>query len=206
VDEKSGPNQNVSGSDGVGDTRYTVADNNIDRYPLVQPFNPHDIGITNVITIKTIVGQGFALCINLKLLNYGIYNETFTVTAYANTTIMATRTITLTRRNSTTITLTWNTAGFAKGNYTISAYAWPTVGETDTADNSFFDGWVFITIPGDINSDQRVNILDAILLAKSFGSGPGAPNWNPNADINNDNAVNILDAIILAGHFGQKWP
>jgi len=142
----------------------------------------------------------------LKLLNYGIYNETFTVTAYANTTIMATRTITLTRRNSTTITLTWNTAGFAKGNYTISAYAWPTVGETDTADNSFFDGWVFITIPGDINSDQRVNILDAILLAKSFGSGPGAPNWNPNADINNDNAVNILDAIILAGHFGQKWP
>ena len=206
VDEKSGPNQNVSGSDGVGDTPYTVADNNIDRYPLVQPFNPHDIGITNVITSKTVVGQGFALCIDIKILNYGVYNETFTVTAYANTTIMATRTITLTRRNSTTITLTWNTIGFAKGNYTIKAVADTLPSETDTTDNTYTDNWVFITIPGDINSDKKVNILDAILLAKSFGSGPGTPNWNPNADLNNDNVVNILDAIILAGHFGEHEP
>lgn len=58
-------------------------------------------------------------------------------------------------------------------------------------------------IPGDINGDGTVNILDAIRLAEAFGSYPGHPRWNPLADINNDDVVNILDCILLAGHFGE---
>jgi len=92
------------------------------------------------------------------------------------------------------------------GNYTVSAYALPVQGETHTADNTFIDGGVFLTLPGDINGDQKVNILDAILLANAFNSKPGDPKWSPNADINGDNKVNILDAIVLAGYFNQKWP
>jgi hypothetical protein len=53
-------------------------------------------------------------------------------------------------------------------------------------------------IPGDLNGDGVVNILDAILLADAFGSKPGSPNWNPYADLNDDSVVNILDGIILA--------
>jgi len=49
--------------------------------------------------------------------------------------IIRTQTVTLESGASTTITFTWNTTGFAKGNYTISAYAWPVPGETDTEDN-----------------------------------------------------------------------
>jgi len=152
VDDKSGSNQDVVGSDSIGDTQYTIAVNNIDRYPLMQPFNPHDIGITNVITSKTVVGQGFNLCIEIKILNYGMYTETFTVTAYANTTIIATQTITLANRNSTTITFAWNTTGFVKGNYTIWAYAWPVQNETDTTDNNCADGSVLITKVGDLGT------------------------------------------------------
>ena len=107
---------------------------------------------------------------------------------------------------STTLTFTWNTTGFAYGNYTISAYALPVSGETDTLDNTFVDGWALLTLPGDINGDKKVNILDAILLSNSFNTKPGDAAWNPNADINGDLKVNILDAIILAGHFNQKWP
>jgi hypothetical protein len=59
---------------------------------------------------------------------------------------------------------------------------------------------------GDLNYDGTVNILDAILFAKSFGSRPGDPNWNPDADFNKDGIVNILDAIILAYHFGEVRP
>jgi parallel beta-helix repeat protein len=152
VDDKSGSNQNVAGSDSIGDTQYTIAANNTDRYPLMQPFNPHDIGITNVITSKTIVGQGFNLCINLTILNYGIYDETFAVTAYVNTITIATQTISLARRNSVVVTFMWNTTGFAKGNYTIWAYAWPVQNETDTTDNNCTDGWVLITKVGDLGS------------------------------------------------------
>ncbi|MCJ7423459.1 dockerin type I repeat-containing protein, partial [Candidatus Bathyarchaeota archaeon] len=78
--------------------------------------------------------------------------------------------------------------------------------EYDTSDNSFEDCWILLTIPGDINGDQRVNVLDAILIANSFNSKPGDANWNPNADINGDNKVNILDCIVLSNYFGQSWP
>jgi len=61
-----------------------------------------------------------------------------------------------------------------------------------------------IFLLGDINGDGIINVLDAILLAKAFGSKPGDPNWDPRADLNKDNAVNVLDAIILAANFGKK--
>ena len=35
VDQKSGPYQNVTGSDGIGDTPYIIVSNNQDRYPLM---------------------------------------------------------------------------------------------------------------------------------------------------------------------------
>jgi len=127
---------------------------------------------------------------------------------------IASQTVTLESGISTTITFTWNTAGFAKGNYTITAGATILPGETDTEDNNSTDGWVFITLPGDVNGDKTVNILDCILLANHFGhiNGNGhtqnTEEWRKcmNCNINCDGNVNILDCIILAGHFGQRWP
>jgi len=40
VDEKKGPNQNLPGSDGIGDTPYVIDDENQDRYPLMHPLSP----------------------------------------------------------------------------------------------------------------------------------------------------------------------
>lgn len=39
VDQKTGPNQNVTGSDGVGDTPIVIDQNNIDHYPLMTPLS-----------------------------------------------------------------------------------------------------------------------------------------------------------------------
>jgi parallel beta-helix repeat protein len=204
VDVKSGPYQNETGSDGIGDTPYGIEGNNQDNYPLTKPYGgPYDIGITNITTSKTVVGQGYNLSIGIKIVNYGINSEIFGATAYANKTAINQRQITLTSRNSTIITFAWNTTGVPYSNYTITANATIVLGETDTADNTYTDGWVVVTIPGDINGDGTVNILDAIKLAGAFGSKPDDDNWNPNADINSDDSVNILDAIILAGNFGE---
>ncbi len=101
----------------------------------------------------------------------------------------------------------------SRGNYTVSASADILPGETDPLDNNSTDGWIFVTIPGDINGDKTVNILDCIILANHFGHTNGnghTPNtkeWKNcmNSNINCDGTVNILDCIILAGHFGQKW-
>lgn len=59
---------------------------------------------------------------------------------------------------------------------------------------------------GDLNGDGTVNILDAIILAKSFFATRNSLNWNPKADINCDNIINILDAIIMGNHFLEHYP
>jgi hypothetical protein len=105
----------------------------------------HDVAITDVTPSKTIVGQGYSLNINVTVENQGDYTETFNVTLYANTTFVALQTITLESDASTTLTFTWNTTGFATGNYIISAIADTVPGETDTEDNTLSDGWVFVT-------------------------------------------------------------
>jgi parallel beta-helix repeat protein len=38
IDEKSGPNQDQPGSDGIGDTPYSIKEGVVDRYPLMKPW------------------------------------------------------------------------------------------------------------------------------------------------------------------------
>jgi len=225
TDLYSGPCQNVTGSDGIGDTPYVIDANNQDNYPLMKPYSGlYDIGIIGIITSKAVVDQGYNLSITVKILNYGINSETFNVTAYANATVINQTQITLTSRNSTTLTFTWNTTGVAKGNYTITAYAEPVEGETDTTDNTLTDGWIMVTILGDVNGDREVDVYDKVIVGAAFGATYNATDgmyWHqppdytgpcpycphtPNADINNDGVVDIYDKVIVGYHFGETDP
>jgi len=47
VDSYSGPYQNKTGSDGIGDAAYAIDTNNIDRYPLTGPITVFDAGVWN---------------------------------------------------------------------------------------------------------------------------------------------------------------
>jgi hypothetical protein len=48
--------------------------------------------------------------------------------------------------DSRTLVFTWNTAGYASGDYIIGAYAWLVAGETNEANNKIVDGVVTIKI------------------------------------------------------------
>jgi hypothetical protein len=175
----------------------------------------HDVAVTNVVSSKDgclpmpTVGQGFSANISITVANFGSYQETFNLTLYAtifivqqNVTLQITsQNVTLESGNYASITFVVNTAGYPYGNYTISAYAWPVPGETNTADNNFTDGTVEVTIPGDVNGDGRVNILDAILVSNAFLATSSSSDWNPNADIDGNGWVNILDSIILSNNW-----
>jgi hypothetical protein len=54
--------------------------------------------------------------------------------------------IILPSRSSTVLNFTWDTIGYTKGNYILSAYAEPVPGETYTQDNTRIDGIVTIVI------------------------------------------------------------
>jgi len=171
-----------------------------------------DIAVTNVTSAKTVVGQRYPVNITVNAVNQGEPTETFNVTVYCNETAITLpngenyTTVALASGESKTLTFTWNTTGFAFGNYTLSAFAWPVPGETNTANNNFTNGTVKVTIPGDVKGDFIVDIFDAIVLSGAFNTYPGHPHWNPNADLNGDNVVDIFDAIVLANHYNQHYP
>ncbi|MEM2780722.1 MAG: NosD domain-containing protein [Candidatus Bathyarchaeia archaeon] len=49
VDLYSGSYQNETGSDGIGDTPYVIGTNNIDRYPLLNPWSPIPVKVFDVV-------------------------------------------------------------------------------------------------------------------------------------------------------------
>ena len=170
----------------------------------------HDVAVTDVTSSRTVVGQGYGVDISVIGADVGDYTETFNVTLYANTTIIASQNVTLSGGTSTDSTFTWNTTGFDYGNYTISAYAWPVPGETNTSNNNFTGSWIIVSLVGDITGpngwpDGQVNKLDVAFVARCFGSTPGSSKWNPNADVNGDGIVNMKDVALVARNFGQHY-
>ena len=144
VDFFRGSHQNETGSDGICDAPYIIDSENRDKYPLMKPYAQHDVGITNVVLSKSFILRGENLYINVTTLNYGIYTEIFNITAYANEIEIQTKTVIQPTRTSCTTTFVWETSNINKGIYTIIVYATPVQGETDTTDNTFIDGIVFI--------------------------------------------------------------
>ena len=250
IDLYSGVYQNVTGNDGIGDTPYVIDGNNRDNYPLMKPYSPHDIGITSIVTSKTVVGQGYNVFISVTVENQGDYAETFKVFAYYDELVIPTPdqwetfwsmgdvnrdgyidgrdlalindaygstpgdpnwnpdadlnkdlivdpldlailgmhygfniwtyfglgtppigtqiVVNLPNGTFTTVTFTWNTTGFAKGNYTIKAVADTVAGETETGDNTYTDDTVLVSVPGDVDGDRNVDIDDLLILIDHF--------------------------------------
>jgi len=166
----------------------------------------HDLVVTGITLSKTVVGQNFPLTINVTIQNQGNFGEVFTVSLYGNQKWIFNQSTYLSARDSTTLTFIWNTSGFVKGNYTISAYAEPVPSETDTSDNRFIDGVVQVTIAGDINGDGWVDGEDLTSMGMAWGSTLGQSNYNSNTDLNNDAWVDGEDLTIMGFNWGQYDP
>jgi hypothetical protein len=183
----------------------------IESAVITSPIGIHDVAVTNVTNSKSgcvpmsTVGRNLTANVNVAVTNQGNFTETFNVTAYANTTSIASQNVTLSSGDSTTITFTWNTTGFAYGNYLIWAYAWPVPGETvpDTVDNAFADGIIRVSCIGDIDGTYSTTMIDYQMVKNAIPSTPGSPKWNPNADINNDGVVSMIDFQLVKIHVGE---
>jgi parallel beta-helix repeat protein len=210
TDEYSGPYQNETGSDGIGDTPYISSPRGLrvtDDYPLMSPYTDlYDIAMPNSTTTRTFFTQGQEIInISVNVINLSVEAETFNVTFQTNSTTIATfQNISLAIGKSANITCEWNVTELPYGEYLINASATPVPNETRTADNTRSLLTVH-TIPGDLNQDGTVSSDDVGILGNAFLATSESSNWNPNADINGDGQVNILDAIILSNNFGRTW-
>jgi len=180
----------------------------------------HDVAVTDVTPYKTVVSQGYCVKINATVENQGDFAETFDVTAkYDDHTIETIFDIHLDAHTSTNVTFTWDTTGVAKGSYTISAYAWPVQGETDLDDNTFPDGTVKVTIPGDCAGadpmvppwcDGKVFWQDLLVELVGYGATPADPRWTnyylPRADFNCDDQIFWQDLLAVLVTYGTVDP
>ena len=183
---------------------------------VTSPLGTHDVAVTNVTTSKTgclpipVVCEGYTARVNATAENKGSFTETFNVTAYAtNVTgsyVIGEQQTTLNPAENVTLTFTWSTAGFAYGNYTISAVADTVSGETSTGDNTFVDGVVTVVLAGDLNDDGIVDYRDINRVARMFGKTLGSPQWDPNSDIVEDGIIDYRDINVLCRNYGKTRP
>jgi parallel beta-helix repeat protein len=152
VDVYSGPYQDISGSDGLGDEPYVINDQNQDSYPQMHPVtvttkvNIHDIAVVNVIPFSTEIYEGYPLNITVIMANAGNFSESFSVTAYYDTTIISTKAVSnMPASSQTALTFIWDTTGLPFGSsYTVKASATTVAGEKNLANNEFVDGTIHV--------------------------------------------------------------
>jgi parallel beta-helix repeat protein len=186
-----------SNGDGIGDTSYPIDENNQDRYPLMEPWT--NIAISKITLPKNIVGQGYSSYMYVSVQNQGWNTETVNIILYANAAPIIQEQVVLSGRSSVDVVLLWDSSGWSRGNYVISAYAEPVLGETDTTDNHCTNGVITVTIPGDVTADIWVDMQDISMIIDNFMATP--PKWDPNCDINNDLSVDMADVSIAIDHF-----
>jgi hypothetical protein len=180
---------------------------------------PPDLAVTSVGVSKNVTCLGYNVDVNVTVANTWL-NEISNLTIYGNTTIIGTLlNVSFAQGKSTSLVLTWNTTGFVKGNYTISAVVAALEIEYNTANNNFTDGWVFVSIVGDLTGgtsnpwdfmpDGKVDGKDITIVALCYGSAPGCQPpyiWNANCDVDNDGKVDGKDIATVALHYGQADP
>lgn len=93
--------------------------------------------------------------------------------------------------------------------YTMAteATAWAMTGFTGTGSSSTTSASFNADpkIMGDVNGDFQINIVDLALVAYSYNSRPGSPNWNVAADLDGSHKIDIQDLAIVAFNLGDSY-
>jgi len=126
-----------------------------------------DVAVTNVTALPLSVTAGDFVSIDVTVKNKGNITETFDVTVLYDSAIIETKTAAdLAPDASETLSFSWNTTDVAGGNYTITAEATPLSGETETADNTYSEVVVTVTVPSPslvIPTELLVGVIVAIV-------------------------------------------
>jgi outer membrane protein assembly factor BamB/PKD repeat protein len=182
---------------------------------LIYAFGPpaaHDIAVTNIVPVKTIICLGYTTPLNVTVQNLGDFQENFTVTIYCYTTPIETQTVANLQPGQTqTLTFILNTTGLPKGNHTLIASSGPVPGETLVGDNTLIDGYITIVMIGDITGrdgkpDGKCDMRDVGLVAKLFGKIETDPEYDSICDVVYDGKIDMKDVGLVARHFGETDP
>lgn len=158
-----------------------------------------------------LVCKGYTARVNVTILVGAIFAQNLIAIAYANSTIIGTKTLSnLAADTQTIITFIWNTTEFAKGDYTLWVHAISIPLGMETEDSQI-DGYVTVSMVGDVIFDGKVDVKDVYAVARAYGTSPEGPNppgrkYNPNLDINDDGRIDVRDYYIVCKQYGEVDP
>lgn len=220
VDLYSGPYQNITGCDGIGDTPYIIDEYNVDRYPLMNPWTP-----TPQVTATVDVHPQL---LNLKSMGKWItayieLREGYDVADINVSTLLLYNTVPVDLSapieigdydNDATPDLMVKFDRTALCTFILNkGITYDNVSLTLSGrlyNNTMFGGSTTTTVSalaGDVNCDGRVDIYDVVQACVSYGSKEGEPKWNPNANFAPPwNHINIYDIVTIASHYGKTHP
>jgi len=195
----SGSYQNETGSDGIGDTPYVIDENNLDRYPLMNSYQPVEFNATKNGETYKIAAVSNSTITNFNF-SYPLQKLSFNATAPSNTTgycsiVLPKDLITLT----IVVLVNGNPLPYNMEENATHLYIYFTYSHS----TSIIE--IIATILGDINGDRIVDIVDVVICALAFGSELGEPKWNPIVDLNQDGIIDIVDLVILGVNYGKTW-
>ncbi|NIS80944.1 MAG: hypothetical protein GTO14_12205, partial [Anaerolineales bacterium] len=59
------------------------------------------------------------------------------------------------------------------------------------------------SLTGDVNEDNRIDVIDLTIASLAYGSFNGEPGYNSNVDINKDGWVDMSDLVVIAYLLGE---
>jgi len=174
-DEYHGPNQDILGSDGIGDTPYIIDSGNRDNYPLLEPWP----SLRYKLIVTTTPFTGVVLTMN----------GTSKITPYADTLPEGLYIVEMPQTPNGCVWSHWLEDSDTNRTKTFLL-----------AGDIIWTG-VF-RFKADINGDGKVRVDDVLVAAEAFGTDPDHPRWNPLADLNGDDLVRVDDVLAIALNFG----
>ncbi len=176
---------------------------------VIQVLPGHDVAVTNASLPLGNAFIGDPVTILATVANHGQFTESFSVAASADGFAVASRGVTLAPGASSSLALTWDTAGAAPGNHTVTVTAGPVAGEYNTGDNRRVAGTVVLqyrVVTVDVTGSFDYLIREAVrikvaALVKDATTGLTVSNATVTLQIYND-----ASQLWVSGTMVQKIP
>jgi parallel beta-helix repeat protein len=221
----SGPHQNETGSDSIGDTPYTDpwGGPGTDRYPLMGPWTIEGQDVTANISGTTIkfsnITLGGVTTVNTTELGYDppqgfrlvteppLYYDIKTTANYSELIMIGMS------YNDTGLTLA-EEKNLKLMHWNETLHQWKNITTyVDTENNMVYGETTHIStftimkkLVGDVDWDGDVDIVDVVKITSIYASKLGDLQFNPNSDLDNDGTITILDVVACTTHYGQRYP
>ncbi len=187
-----GSDQNMTGSDGIGDTSYTIDTNNTDRYPLMGP-----IGSTTKTGENVTV---FPANTNVCIIFENVTEEGLTTVEKPGSGPTPPPGVSILQYYVIETTADYT------GQIIIKIVFNESMGMlANTTQEGDLRLLQCVMLAGDVDEDFNVDIFDIVLLAGAYGTSPPNPKYNQECDIDCDGDVDIFDLVRAAANYGEAW-